>query len=243
VNKAVLFDAQQTDNITTISSWHWIFDAGSTAATQQASHIFQSAGSYDVKTFAIASNGCSSDTAINTIRINAIVLHATNDTIIIKDQPLQLNVGAAYTGTSTLNYNWSPATGLNDPAIAMPIAILQDDQRYIVTVQTAEGCVAVDTVNVTIFKGSAIYVPSGFTPNNDGLNDVLRPRYIGIRTLGYFIVYNRWGQQIFTTASMTAGWDGTLKGALQEGTFVWIVAATDYAGKKYQLKGTVTIVR
>jgi gliding motility-associated-like protein len=99
-------------------------------------------------------------------------------------------------------------------------------------------------VKITVFKGSAVYVPTGFTPNNDGKNDILRPTYIGIRQLDYFRVYNRWGQLIFSTNNTGLGWDGTIRGQKQQtGTFVWMVKAIDYAGKVYELKGTTTLIR
>jgi gliding motility-associated-like protein len=175
--------------------------------------------------------------------INALQLHATNDTTIILNQPFQLTAGATYSGSAQLNYNWSPTIGLNDPASATPVTILQDDQVYYLTVRSADGCVAKDTINLTVFKGSNIFVPSGFTPNRDGKNDLLHPGYYGIKQLNYFTIYNRWGQQVFTTKSLSAGWDGRFQGQNQEGTFVWILSATDFVGKKYSLKGTTTIVR
>jgi gliding motility-associated-like protein len=114
----------------------------------------------------------------------------------------------------------------------------------VLTVITAEGCIAADAINVTVFKGSAIYVPTAFTPNNDRLNDELKPNYYGIKTLDYFIVYNRWGEKVFETKEMSKGWDAKINGVNQaSGTFVWVVQATDYVGQKLKQKGAVTIIR
>jgi gliding motility-associated-like protein len=62
--------------------------------------------------------------------------------------------------------------------------------------------------------------------------------------LGYFAVYNRWGQLVFKTSDMDKGWDGNVNGQPQNAqTFVWIVSAEDFNGRKYQLRGTTTIIR
>jgi gliding motility-associated-like protein len=73
---------------------------------------------------------------------------------------------------------------------------------------------------------------------------VLRPGYVGIKTLGYFTVFNRWGQKVFETKNLAEGWDGKIKGVEQPtGTYAWIIQAEDYVGKKYQVKGTSTIIK
>ncbi|MEI9807723.1 MAG: gliding motility-associated C-terminal domain-containing protein [Bacteroidota bacterium] len=105
-----------------------------------------------------------------------------------------------------LRYSWSPATGLDNPYARTPYGILQDNQEYKVTVTTPEGCTGKDTIRVIVFKSTAIYVPTGFTPNDDGKNDILKPLYAGIKSLDYFKVYNRWGQTVFSTKNMSAGW-------------------------------------
>jgi gliding motility-associated-like protein len=99
-------------------------------------------------------------------------------------------------------------------------------------------------LTITVFKGSAIYVPTGFTPDDNGLNDVLQPRYIGIKKLQYFTVYNRWGQAVFSTSDMGKAWNGSIKGEKQAtAVYIWQVHAIDYAGKVYELRGTTTLIR
>jgi gliding motility-associated-like protein len=89
-----------------------------------------------------------------------------------------------------------------------------------------------------------IYVPTAFTPNKDGKNDVLRPALAGIKDLRYFRVYNRWGQLIFETKAENAGWDGTVKGIKQEsGVMVWVAEGLGVDGKVYFRKGTCMLIR
>jgi gliding motility-associated-like protein len=242
----VIFSGQQVDNATTIAQWNWQSSTNQTAATQNAAFIFNTSGNENAVLTATATNGCIADPVTVPVFINMVAANAGNDTVIIQNVPFLLQSSYSNAGATSglTTFAWSPATGLDDATIAFPVTILQDDQTYYFTVTTAEGCVAKDTVNITVFKGSAVYVPTGFTPNNDGLNELLKPYYVGIQKLDYFTVYNRWGEMIFTTKDIAAGWDGSYKGAKQPtGTYVWVCRATDYAGKVYQLKGTSTIIR
>jgi gliding motility-associated-like protein len=87
-------------------------------------------------------------------------------------------------------------------------------------------------------------VPTGFSPNKDGNNEIFKPIPIGIRSLDFFRVYNRWGQLIYSTSQIGAGWDGTYSGAEQgAGTYVWYVSGTNYLGNKIEKKGTVILIR
>lgn len=167
---------------------------------------------------------------------------AGNDTMVVVGQPLQLN---AEGGSS---YIWSPPTGLNNPNIKNPIGRYEseiDSVKYLVQVFNDAGCVDTDYVKVTVFKTNPyVFVPTGFTPNGDGLNDEVKPIGVGIKTIKYFTIYNRWGQMIFTTTTNGKGWDGSLGGAPQgSNVFVWMVSAIDYLDRPIFLKGTVTLIR
>jgi gliding motility-associated-like protein len=87
-------------------------------------------------------------------------------------------------------------------------------------------------------------VPTGFTPNRDGKNDIIRPIAVGITKIEYFRIYNRWGQQVFQTVENGKGWDGRIKGQDQgSGVYVWVVKAIDFTGKEFFAKGTLTLIR
>lgn len=164
------------------------------------------------------------------------------DTAVILGQPLQL------TATGAIAYSWSPAFSLSATTIPNPVALfanLTEDIRYKVVGYSEEGCKDSAYVNVKIFKTKpTVFVPTAFTPNNDGKNDLLRPVAVGIKNIDYFNIYNRWGQLLFSTQINGHGWDGTINGSLQAtGTFVWTVKATDYTGVAYFQKGVVTLIR
>ncbi|RZM18976.1 MAG: T9SS type B sorting domain-containing protein [Pedobacter sp.] len=79
-----------------------------------------------------------------------------------------------------------------------------------------------------------IFIPTGFTPNNDNRNDVVRPIAVGITKIEYFRIFNRWGELVFSTTTNGEGWNGKVKGKEQgTGVYAWVVKAVDYTGKEF----------
>jgi gliding motility-associated-like protein len=238
LGKPVLFTGTQLDNSTSIASWTWQFGDAKISTEQNPMHTYSKPDVYTVTLTANADNTCSSAPSVIPLKIVQALAFAGNDTVIIKDQPFQLQA------TGGNSFLWTPSTGMNDPSVANPIVVLQDDVTYTLLVTTPEGCTDEDDITLTVFKGSSVYVPSAFTPNSDGLNDGLAPYYIGIRKVDYYMVYNRWGQLLFSSADPAKAWDGTFKGTPQaSGVYIWRLRATDYIGKVYELKGTTTLIR
>ena len=93
-------------------------------------------------------------------------------------------------------------------------------------------------------KKAEIYVPTAFTPNNDGLNDFLRPILMGIKEVRYFSIFNRWGHLLFEMKTDQPGWDGTLKGVPQAAqVVVWVLEGLGIDNNIYRQKGTTVLVR
>lgn len=157
----------------------------------------------------------------------------------IIDLPLTLQ--ARQFGTSAV---WSPANDLDDPSTFSPVFRGSSDQLYTIKIVTNTGCETIDTQMVKTVTHADIYVPTAFTPNNDGLNDVLRPTLMGMKELKYFRVYNRFGQLLFDTKTNMEGWNGNFEGStLPTQVVVWIAEAIGVDGKVYTRKGTSTLVR
>ena len=238
------FLGQQIDAATTITQWNWKFGDGRVSQEQNPVHIYSKGGIKMVHLTGNADDGCvSNDTTIQ-IHIEEIYVDAGKDTSVQSNIPFMLsaNLSGDFNGSPTLT--WSPTTGLNTIYGLNPMSTLQNDQEYHVTAITDAGCTNSDSIKIRVFNFPGVLVPNAFTPNHDGLNDILRPRYNGIKTLDYFAVYNRWGQLVFKTSDIEKGWDGTVKGQPQGiGTFVWIINAQGFDGRTYQLRGMTTIIR
>ncbi|MBI3138786.1 MAG: gliding motility-associated C-terminal domain-containing protein [Sphingobacteriales bacterium] len=183
--------------------------------------------------------------ASDTVRITVeppLKLVLTADTAVVTGQPLQLHAAGA------AGYLWSPPAHLSSTTIADPVATFTVETPGILykLVGTSEaGCKDSAGVLVRVYKTlPRIFVPSGFTPNNDGKNDLLLPIAAGMQQIEYFNVYNRWGQLVFSTQRNGQGWDGKINGRLQPtATYIWTVKAVDYRGNPYFGKGISTLIR
>jgi gliding motility-associated-like protein len=115
---------------------------------------------------------------------------------------------------------------------------------YTVTASTIAGCQGVGYVKVQVYKGPDIYMPTAFTPNNDGKNDIFKPFTVGIEKINYFKVFNRWGQMIYSTSAINEGWNGKIGSADQpSGVYVWMVQGVTKDGKIITKKGTIALIR
>lgn len=232
------------------TSYQWLPQTGlsnAKAASPLVSNSFAGIYKYFLT---VSSNGCSSlkpDTVIVTILPQAKVF-AGNDTLVTINQPLQLNA-QDINSSGFINYLWSPSFALSNSGIKNPVAIYNaslttNGITYTVTARTQNGCEAKDNITVKVFVAPEIYVPNAFTPNNDGLNDVLRPVLAGIRELKYFAVYNRYGQLIYKTSIQGQGWNGLVSGVMQNtGGFAWTAEAIDYKGNTIIRNGMAILIK
>lgn len=145
------------------------------------------------------------------------------------------------------DYVWTPAIGLDNPTIPNPTVTAGaagDVITYKVTASTFAGCKGEGYVRVQVYKGPDIYMPTGFTPNGDGKNDIFRPFTVGIKQISYFKVFNRWGQLLYSTKTLGAGWDGKLGGVQQaSGLYVWMVEGLTNDNRVITKRGTVALLR
>jgi gliding motility-associated-like protein len=235
VKDTVRFTATTANSI---NAWIWNYGDGVIGSTQNTSYVYAQAGTYPVTLFAKDGAGCFSDTLKRDVIISGTNVNAGPDIVAAAGQPVQLQAGGGIT------YTWSPAAGLSDPNIANPVAINLQDRTYTVTASTPQGCNSTDQVTITIYKGPDIYVPTAFSPNGDGRNDLFRAIPIGITKFESLAVFNRYGEKIFFTSNALFGWDGTwLTKKQPQGAYVWMVSGVDYKGERIFKKGTVMLIR
>ena len=181
---------------------------------------------------------------------------AVNDTMRVTVADIKADAGPAtmnvvlgqpvnLLATGSTNYEWTPATWLSNPHVANPVALPQQSIKYTVRVSNPQGCFDTDTISLKLFNiAPDLLVPTAFSPNNDGINDIFRPIAVGMKSLNSFRIYNRWGQLLFAGSRQNDGWDGSLKGMPQAaGTYVWEATGITYQDKVVKKKGTVTLIR
>lgn len=184
-----------------------------------------------------------SDT-VNVYVTPLVRLTVSPDTAIKLDEQLPLSVQS---NNATVNYEWTPATGLSNNLVANPIAKYTEAgvYHYQIAATTPEGCAGVGFVNVTVYgPASYFYIPNAFSPNGDGKNDQLIPVMVGIKNLKYFRIFNRWGNMVYQTATIGQGWDGYFKGQPAEtGAYVYGIEADNVNGKTVKQNGTIVLLR
>lgn len=190
----------------------------------------------------IKENNCNDSTTLTTqvivFSLPSVVASKSNDLDCTNDFS-QLNASGA------LQYVWTPTSTLNNPNIANPVARPLLTTQYLVKGTDVNGCSNYDsvTVNITAANKGQYLMPTGFTPNNDGINDCYGVKYWGVIQELDFSIYNRWGERIFHTNNPKDCWNGTYKGIQQNpDVFVYMITAKTSCGNVFR-KGTFALIR
>lgn len=166
------------------------------------------------------------------------------DTTIVAGQPLPLHGS----GASTYLWTWAPVAlpgWMSSNVVSNPTVTPEDNISYIVTGTDSHGCRGTDTVVILVYTvDPSMYVPTAFTPNGDGLNDIVKPILLGMKAINYFRVYNRFGELVYETTEKGKGWNGIYKGKPQDpATFVWMAQGLTYKNETITRKGFVVLIR
>lgn len=117
-----------------------------------------------------------------------------------------------------VSWKWSPSNDLSCDTCSTPVASVKKNMTYRATVTNDHGCVGVDSMNIKTFcLNTQVFIPNAFTPDGDGLNDVLMVRGKGIALVRSFRVFSRWGELVFEKTNFQPndpafGWDGKVRG-------------------------------
>ena len=127
--------------------------------------------------------------------------------------------------------------------------MLKNDITYIAIAENSYGCKAADTINIKIFcKSSQVFIPNAFTPDGDGINDVLMVRASGILMVKTFKVFNRFGQIVFEKNNFSPnvsslGWDGRVNGKVSSTeVFIYTAEVVCENGVSFTYKGNTTLI-
>ncbi|MES1214863.1 MAG: T9SS type B sorting domain-containing protein [Bacteroidota bacterium] len=164
------------------------------------------------------------------------LVDAGPDRIILTGNSTTLNGKAE---GESITYQWDPPTDINSITDLNPIVSPTSEITYTLSAQSIFGCPNQDNVEVKVVKG--IYVPTAFTPNNDGKNDAWKIPYLDPAFGGIVSVFNRFGQTVYHCEESIVSWDGKMNGMQQPpGTYVYLVT---FKKNSLILKGTVTLIR
>ena len=242
-----------TDNsvggIGPVVQWDWTFyyhdglSVLGTSTVQNPSFTFPAEnGIYPVNLMVTTIGGCMHDTTLEVL-IDSVPYNVGvgEDAIVCSGDSVQL---FAYGG---LEYIWWPADGLNNDTIADPWAFVDADMIYYVEIVTSDGCFYVDSVLVEIDyseRCDSLIIYTGFSPNDDGLNDLWVIDGIQFFDSNRVFIYNRWGDSVnyFENYDNRENvWNGYSDDGnrLPDGTYYYIIRIPE----KAPYKGWVQITR
>ncbi|MEO7315898.1 MAG: PKD domain-containing protein, partial [Ginsengibacter sp.] len=190
---------------------------------------------------------CFTDTAsVQVLVHNPPTVEAGTGGVILMGSPFNLNARGS---SDIVSWSWSPSKYLNCIECPAPIATPLESILYTVKATNSYGCIATDTLSITLFcNSSKIYIPNAFTPNGDGLNDYFSVLGQGIGMINSFRIYDRWGTLVFSKSNFkpddkSGSWDGRIKGHnAPVGTYTYFVEMSCNENTFTQ-KGTVNLLR
>lgn len=228
-----------------ITGWEWFI--GTNPTTQNTSYTFPSDGIYPVKLEVKSDSGCINDTTIN------VVVHPLPK-VSFGFSPTEIYIfdpKVCFTNTSTgaLSYVWnfdfSGTAGTSTLASPCTVTFPSERERtYRIKLIgiSQQGCIDSTMLNLIIFNEFLLYIPNSFTPNGDNINDIFQVTSEGLLDFE-LTIFNRWGEEIFTTTDPNKGWNGQHKGELvQNDVYVYKVKVKSKNQTK-ELIGHVNLVR
>jgi gliding motility-associated-like protein len=231
----------------------WNFGDGSpTVEGLTVTHVFNTPGSYTVTLNYEDEIGCATQTTLaNPVNVYEVPHAAFNynpDEVTMTNPTVQFNNLSTVLGNNTYQWQIGNMYQLNDinPNVTFPVA---GDYNVILTATTINGCVDVASKVITVKNDYGVYIPSSFTPNFDGLNDVFIPVFspYGLDLKVYDLeIFDRWGHSLFRTKDATVGWDGLAKGSdepIKQDVYVYKIKFKDMDGKIHNKTGHVSLLK
>lgn len=236
--------------------YEWNFGDNTSGFGALINHTYTTNGlqntSYDVELTVTTPLGCIDAVtmpAYVTVYPNPIAAFTYNPLNTTEFDPL-INFYDQSSLASTYQWTFGELTSFDNVSVLQnPIHNYAGPGLYDVNllVTSINGCVDDVTHPIYIEPEFAIYVPNAFSPNEDGKNELFFPQGIGIDAERFqMLIFDRWGEVIFQTNSLTKGWDGKVDGKavpVQEDVYIWKIMAYDIKNNKHNLTGHVTVVR
>jgi gliding motility-associated-like protein len=221
----------------------WYFADGTISGQYSPSHLYPTPGSFDVKLTMIDTSTCNVyDTAQHTVQVyqQPVAGFLVQGDTFRFDKPVHFTNNSIY--YDHLFWNFGDGDTIEDETNPTHTYENIGDMNVCII---ASNSVCADTMckNIFISFSALIGVPNAFSPNGDGVNDVVKVEGKGIVGL-VFRIYNRWGEKVFETHDKNEGWNGIYKGILQEmDVYTYAVEATLINGQTVPLKGNITLLR
>ena len=219
---------------------YWTDIAASNALAN--SNTLTASGNYFIK--ASSNSGCTIIKPVAVI-VNPFPVFNVIDPLPVEYPLTTVDITTSVNQNIGINYSYWQDTFARRPAINP--RTINKRGTYFIKGTNEYGCSVTLPVKVAIIPPAVpiVYVPTAFTPNNDGLNDVFKITVIGETLINHLRVYNRWGKVVYENADLSHSWNGKFNGIdLPNGVYVWMMDGLDtYFKKPFSQKGLITLLR
>ena len=216
--------AISVDSPSSISALSWMVDGVVVSASNPAHFTMSDIGAYVLDVSATSSHGCENRFTLEQPMIVYPNPTAGFDWTIDQNTELPSVLVNANTSADVvfISYNWGDGT-TDELESHQYDANGSFEITQVVT--NSFGCNAYHSESIEAYNGVQFYIPTAFTPDQNNYNETFMPVVSGSNiTLYVFRVFNRWGNEIFTTSTPGVGWDGTFNGEpVQDGAYSWTV--------------------
>jgi gliding motility-associated-like protein len=232
------------------NTYSWNFGNGTgtgSPVTRTYDYAGGTNGNYTVTLTSTSNKNCTSSTDISiTVYEKPTADFSYGPDDISNLSPMAEFKDLSFPSTKVNSWDWSFGDGKTDTQ-QNPEHMYPGDGSYLVwlRVKTSEGCVDSTMRPLSILESYTFYVPNAFSPNDDGVNDEFGGKGIGITAYEMY-VYNRWGEEIYSSTDIEKPWNGKVKGTgqmAQVDVYVYKIIVTDFQKKKHPYVGKVTMVR
>jgi gliding motility-associated-like protein len=232
-----------------IVGWLWDFGDNTSTSQQNPTHCFQGSGIFDVSLTAITSNGCAMTYTFSDF-INVLPT-PTADFVFTPTTTTMFDPGIHFTemstGETTYWWNFGDPSDTTTSTMANPYHAYSDSGTYCINLRVTNDfqCFDDTTHCLRINPEFAFFIPNAFTPNSNGLNDMFSGQGINIKEFE-MMIFDRWGNLIFTTDKLEEQWDGRANGGqeiAQQDVYVYVVNILDMFGLAHKFIGHVTLIK
>lgn len=234
-----------------IRQYVWDFGDGDTSVAENPEYCYSSAGQYNITLTATSDSGCSATFK----KINMLNIYTRPQaSFTYSPQPvIILTPNVQFTDESKdaygIGYRWwdfgEPGDTISN--LPDPMHIYRDTGSYCakLVVMNDKGCTDTAINCLVIEPAFTLYIPSAFSPNGDGLNDIFEVKGKYVKDFEMYI-FDRWGMEIYHSNDITTGWDGTVHGSStisQEDVYIYKIMVTDSEGNQHSYIGNVTLLK
>lgn len=245
----VAAQVRYTGTASPAATYMWNWDGGTASpGTGQGPHLvsWPDTGTYTVQLLQVVEAACTSATpAAQTI----VVIPAPAAEPLVDPAegfaPLEVAFavqGASPAATYTWNADGSSSTLLPGPAATYTYTM---PGTYQATLEVVENGCTTTVARPIVVKATGLLIPNVFSPNGDGVNDILTIGGLNVAQSWNFVVYDRWGNQVYAASSPTLpSWNATVNGSpVPEGVYVYRLDFQMTGQKQVRTSGSITVVR